>query len=103
MLFNRKVQIMSRHIFLLPILSISFLLFVFFYFFNTPSNLSIFIDLLQQDVIKQNLIKTNLSEIRKTGEPIIFSKSVYLNQTRKVKFSSFDFFFNTNFVLIVAE
>ncbi len=103
MLFNRKIQITSRHIFLLPILSISFLLFVFFYLFNIPSNPSIFIDLHQQDTIKQNLIATNFSEIRKTREPIIFSKSVYLNQTRKVKFSSFDFFFNTNFVLIVAE
>ncbi len=78
---------MNGHMFLLPILSISVLLFLFFYSFNTNPNTSIFINVPQEDVIKSNSIQTNLSGISKNREPIIFSKSAYLNQTRKVKFS----------------
>jgi hypothetical protein len=74
------MQLMQRQMFLLLVLSITFLLFLFFYLFDTPQTPIII------DIMKPNLTESKL--VQKDTEPIIFSKSEYLNQTRKVKLFS---------------
>jgi len=74
------MQLMQRQMFLLLVLSITFLLFLFFYLFDTSQTPVII------DVMKPNLIESKL--VQNNTEPIIFSKSEYLNKTRKVKLFS---------------
>jgi hypothetical protein len=79
---------MKGRICLLLVVSIIFILFMFFNLFNTSAKSSISIEIYQEHISKtrspQNL-----------REPIIFSKSKYLNQSRKVKIFEFLFLFCT--------
>ncbi len=85
-LFNRNIQTINRHMLLLSTFSISFLLLIFFYSFDTSSKTSTAVDSRQQNIMKQ--ISTNSKLAQNGKEPIIFSKSQYLNKTPKVKLFS---------------
>jgi hypothetical protein len=75
------MQSMRRQMFLLSVLSITFLLFLFFYLFGTSPKQPI--NFYPPDIIRPNLTESKL--VQNDTEPIIFSKSEYLNRTRKVK------------------
>jgi hypothetical protein len=73
--------------FLLSIVSITFLLILFFYSFDTSSKISIPINSHQLDMMKPFLTESNL--LQNDTRMYIFSKYEYLNITRKVKLFGF--------------
>jgi len=72
---------MKGRIILLLAVSTTFLLFMFWDLFNNPARSSISIEIYREEI---NITRSP----RKEREPIIFSKSKYLNQTRTVKIFS---------------
>ncbi len=81
--FYRNIQTMYRQILLSVILSISLLIFLFFYPSTPSSKTLISIDFHQQHNITN--IELNKSElVQNQEELLIFSKYDYFNQTRKV-------------------
>lgn len=77
---------MHKHMFLLSILSILFLLTLLFYSFGSSSKKQMSIDLPRQR--RHDLFKIKFEE-NNDDEPIIFSKYEYLNKTKKVKLFKF--------------
>ncbi len=76
-LLNRNIETINRHMLLLSLLSISFLLLMFFYSFDASSKTSTAVDSPQQK-LRNSILAQNGTE------PIIFSKYKYLKKTRKV-------------------
>ncbi len=72
---------MKGRIVLLLVVSTTFLLFMFWDLFTTPEKSSISIEIYQEKI---SITRSH----RKEREPIIFSKSKYLNQNRTVKIFS---------------
>jgi len=80
------MQRMNRRIFLLSILSISFLLFLFLHSHESPPTTLKTTDSYRQATMKPNLTETKL--VQNDTESYIFSKNEYFNKTRKVKLFS---------------
>jgi hypothetical protein len=74
----------NRKMFLLSVLSISFLLPMFFYSLKSFSNPSVTVKVDQQRTIESNLTEVKTLMVGTDKEPIIFSKLQYLNQARNV-------------------
>ena len=78
---DRDVHTIRKQMFCLSFLSIVLLLFFSYNILRTPTNI-----LISMNGIQENGNQTNLSRI--TRQPIIFSKSQYLNKTHKVSLFS---------------
>jgi hypothetical protein len=94
--FSKIIQVKNRRLFLLLfILSITSLFLMYFDPFDISSQSSISIKIYQQHIKYFGFDRTDI-------EPIIFSKSEYFNQTRKVKLFSLShcFFFYTIVLLL---
>ena len=80
--------ISKTKLFILSVLSVSFFLPTVFYSFNTFPKAPETTEFYQQSRIESNLNEGKLLLMQKERKPIVFSKFKYLNQTRKVWFSS---------------
>jgi capsular polysaccharide biosynthesis protein len=76
--FSKIIQVIKGRICLLLVVSIIFILFMFFDLFHTLEKSSISIEIYHEHISKSR-------SAQNPREPIIFSKSKYLNQIRKVK------------------